>query len=249
MRKKPSVAPVNDDQNFIYYQIELAEYSGRLHPMREHQIVVSLKADQFQEVLRLAKASGHKSVGVFMKQKLLAALSLEGAQLPAASKSKEASQPDLKSIANQLRRLHRELQVFVAESLSTNEFVESGSEPKSSTTISDENSSNEASADTGWQYYELPTGPIIESAALIKDEMERLAERAFAVSPRLGVLEPSKPHDTLAGPLPDRSSENIAGRNDQPAPEVATDEQKQFDAGQFFDGNILHPAEDVQRQK
>ncbi|MGH9552239.1 MAG: hypothetical protein ACRD3W_22830, partial [Terriglobales bacterium] len=86
--------------------------------MREHQIVVSLKPEHFQQVQRMARAAGSKSVGVYVRQKLLSSLGLEGQE----EREDRSSGPDWQRISGQLRRLHRELQVFIAESLTSGDF-------------------------------------------------------------------------------------------------------------------------------
>ncbi len=86
--------------------------------MREHQIVISLKPEQFQEVQKQARAAGAQSVGAFVRQNLLYFLGLEeadnakkGSQIAAAVQA----DPDWRFIAGELRRLHRELKVLASE--------------------------------------------------------------------------------------------------------------------------------------
>lgn len=86
--------------------------------MREHQIVISLKPEQFQEVQKQARAAGAQSVGAFVRQNLLHFLGLEeadnakkGSQIAAAVQA----DPDWRFIAGELRRLHRELKVLASE--------------------------------------------------------------------------------------------------------------------------------------
>lgn len=86
--------------------------------MREHQIVISLKPEQFQEVQKQARAAGAQSVGAFVRQNLLLFLGLDE-----SDNSKKSSQmspavqadPDWKFIAGELRRLHSELKVLSNE--------------------------------------------------------------------------------------------------------------------------------------
>jgi hypothetical protein len=89
--------------------------------MREHQIVINLKPDQFEEVQRMARAAGSKSVGLFVRQKLIATLGLGTIRTGSAGDDPEA--PDLKQLTSELRRLHRELQIFVADSLSNSDYA------------------------------------------------------------------------------------------------------------------------------
>ncbi len=103
--------------------------------MPEHQIVFNLKPEQFEEAQRLARLSGAKSVSAFLKDRLLAFLGIELAQdYAAASKSAASAEvgntinpltdgdrlsPEqrLSAVKQDLNRIHRELQVFIAESL------------------------------------------------------------------------------------------------------------------------------------
>src|SRR5262245_57432848 len=82
--------------------------------MREHQIVITLKPEQFLEVQRLSRAAGAKSMGIFVRQKLLSALGIEGATLVAAQ---QQPGPNVKRLTGELTRLHAQLKEFVAESL------------------------------------------------------------------------------------------------------------------------------------
>lgn len=93
--------------------------------MREHQIVISLKADQFEEVQRLARAAGVRSVSAFVRQRLLAMLGVNAGGLKVQPES--AQETDLTQISEELQRMQRELQVFIAESLSQGSYW--GAEP------------------------------------------------------------------------------------------------------------------------
>ncbi len=88
--------------------------------MREHQIVINLKPEQFEELQRMARAAGSKSVNLFVRQKLIATLGLAA---PGGRTSEEDEAPDLKQLTGELRRLHRELQIFVADSLSNSDYT------------------------------------------------------------------------------------------------------------------------------
>lgn len=94
--------------------------------MREHQIVINLKPEQFEEVQRMARAAGLKSVNSFVRQKLIATLGLAA---PGAGAAEENDGPDIKQLTGELRRLHRELQIFVADSLSNSDYVTAAIEP------------------------------------------------------------------------------------------------------------------------
>lgn len=87
--------------------------------MREHQIVINLKPEQFEELQRMARAAGSKSVNLFVRQKLISTLGLAG---PGNGSPDESDAPDLKQLTGELRRLHRELQIFVADSLSNSDY-------------------------------------------------------------------------------------------------------------------------------
>lgn len=131
--------------------------------MREHQIVITLKPDQFLEVQRLARSAKAKSMGIFVRQKLLAALGIEGT-LETTTMTRRA--PELDNAVADLRRVHRELKEFVAESLSR--FGDSTGEPEGE--IKAQRPEN------------TPPEP--------GDEIEDMARSTFAISPRLGVIEP-----------------------------------------------------------
>ena len=135
--------------------------------MREHQIVITLKPEQFLEVQRLARAANAKSMGIFVRQQLLAALGIEGSLQPGQAQTRT----DLEPVVGQMKRLHSELKMFVAESLSiyNQEFDVS--------VVLESQAANEQI---------IP----LESTATI-DELERVAERTFAISPRLGSIAPA----------------------------------------------------------
>lgn len=143
--------------------------------MREHQIVITLKPDQFLEVQRLARAAHAKSMGIFVRQQLLSALGIEG-KLGAVEK--QVAGPEILPLVDELRRLHADLKTFVAESLV--DYVPEGSGAESA---ADEPSEQAARVDAG----SADTGLPMEQ----EDELERLAGRTFAISPRLGPVEPS----------------------------------------------------------
>jgi hypothetical protein len=82
--------------------------------MREHQIVITLKPEQFAEIQRLSREAGAKSMGMFVRQKLVEILDLEGA---AGAGVNVSIKRNLKQVATGLKRLHGELKVFVSEPL------------------------------------------------------------------------------------------------------------------------------------
>jgi len=82
--------------------------------MREHQIVINLKRDQFEEVQRLARLAGSKSVSAYLKERVLELLNPDAE----ADKQGGPTLEEMLNIDHELSRMHRELQVFIAESLS-----------------------------------------------------------------------------------------------------------------------------------
>lgn len=155
--------------------------------MREHQIVITLKPEQFTQVQKLAKNAGAKSMGMFVRQQLLAALGIEGDM-------EAAARVDLEPALQDLRRLHAELKGFVAESLASfgTDFVQDGTA-----------AAGASSADSGELMAAL--------APLLDDELEKTALQTFAISPRLGAVEkPEEVHKTEAQPAAERSPVNEA---------------------------------------
>lgn len=92
--------------------------------MREHQIVINLKREQFEEVQRLARLSGSKSVAAYLRDRVLEHLD----SLNNDDSVKQTTAPateELLEINQELTRMHRELQVFIAESLSSTHSYDS----------------------------------------------------------------------------------------------------------------------------
>lgn len=147
--------------------------------MREHQIVITLKPEQFLEVQRLARAANAKSMGMFVRQKLLASLGIEGNLTPTAAGQQQLSPQAVNQILMELHRLHGELRGFVADSVA----------PYSIEPPADKNTATTAGE------------PAAETSA-INDDFEELAGRTFAISPRLGPLEsPPAVADSMPDPL------------------------------------------------
>jgi hypothetical protein len=86
--------------------------------MREHQIIINLKPEHYQELERLSRASGARSVSIFVKERILASLGIGGA----GAAGSLAGNANLAAVTADIRRLHRDLQVFVSESLSGKDF-------------------------------------------------------------------------------------------------------------------------------
>lgn len=83
--------------------------------MREHQIVVNLKVEQFEQLQKLARERGFKSVSAFVKQKVLElAMGIDSAGgdgQPSAEQVSLAAAPVLAD----LDRIHNELKSFLDE--------------------------------------------------------------------------------------------------------------------------------------
>ena len=214
--------------------------------MREHQIVINLNTEQFEEVQRLARSQGSTSVGLFVRQKLLATLGL-------SRKKATEKALDLKYLTGELRRIHRELQIFLVESQPTiptypkpveQNFLTDGAPllPEPSRPASGQMfpsqvlpysmplqsqlglskplpfftpsltpdvplsfPSGDADASQSDHMDSLAeVGSETEAYTDVDDNMEELAERAFAISPRLGPLEqPSAGVKAFPDPLND----------------------------------------------
>ncbi len=228
--------------------------------MREHQIVITLKPEHFLEVQRLAKVAGAKSMGIFVRQKLLSAFGMEGTQPPAP-----AAGSDVKRVTSDLRRLHGELKAFVSESLSRS-YIET---QESTSSVVDQSKTDETAPEpvevnifpSGESADPTVAGSIEESMSRFHqspDELEQLAQRAFVISPRLGALEdmkesrsaesaPAQPRsaghgssarqrrDPLEDLLSDPEATQTKGQKTNPTrnkPEQTDQEQKQASTGQ-----------------
>lgn len=162
--------------------------------MREHQIVITLKPEQFLEVQRLSRAAGAKSMGIFVRQKLLAALGIENTALPPAH---AAAGPDMQLIAGELKRLHAELKTFVAESLSQAYVTEQPEAPYQAVAgeqglpaqYDEEQAAPPADAPHAFPSVAECSAEEPRVFAEAQDKLEQFARRAFAISPRLGAIE------------------------------------------------------------
>lgn len=215
--------------------------------MREHQIVITLKPEQFLQVQRLSRNAGAKSMGIFVRQKLLRTLGIEG---NADAVPDQAGTPQLEPLITELKRLHMELKSFAVESLSWQlpvpAIVENnyGESPDAEPIISPS----------------LPDEASIQS--IVTDDLEMLADRTFAISPRLGSLEANlfptppiefKPNNEAAelrDPLsdllgdddfeqtilePDFDPENIEEDPDFAVPPALAERKKQLEAAQSIE--------------
>lgn len=169
--------------------------------MREHQIVITLKPEQFLQVQKLARNAGAKSMGMFVRQQLLVALKLEGQQ-----QSADGNQVEMEPIVSELKRLHGELREFVIESLATysdsllggeESFVVSVEMP-TGMPFQVENpaqvETNQAQIESSLRSENPPRveSPVDSESLLHRsfaDELEATAEKTFAISPRLGRVE------------------------------------------------------------
>lgn len=222
--------------------------------MREHQIVINLKTEHFEEAQRLARQAGAKSASAFLRDKLVDLLEFESGQANPDNQFSQAKQERLARLSRDLTRMHRELQVYVAESWhETDQIAEkseaTGKSPTSDAVASISNpeepinfeaalqaidsmdlfgakfGANKEAQTTGGadsslsatllqtqagyekaadfaQRFQNSGIPISESNNVptptnqSEDDLEELADRAFAISPRLGAIE-----DPDAGPL------------------------------------------------
>lgn len=134
--------------------------------MREHQIVISLKPEQFLKLQQLARAAGAKSMGMFVRQTLVENLGLDG-----AAKAKPApslASDKLHGVIDEIKKLHADLHNLLDSSQSGLEAI---IEIEKETTPENPHE-----------------GAVAAPAADIEDVLEDLAERTFAISPRLGGL-------------------------------------------------------------
>jgi len=209
--------------------------------MREHQIVITLKPEQFLEVQRMARVAGAKSMGMFVRHRLLVALGIESSPV---TPTRLTAGPDVKRITGELRRLHGELKAFVAESLAAAYIG-----PQEASLDS---AAFEGSEIAGLAYGFLPGEPGSVATTKVEqtmaefehanEELERLAQRAFAISPRLGPMEtfedPGKQaqsgreraasgdRDPLDELLDDQlSTRIIESAQSEPAPEIIETQQ------------------------
>jgi hypothetical protein len=159
--------------------------------MREHQIVITLKPEQFLEVQRLARQANAKSMGIFVRQKLLQSLGIEGGKT-----DKTNSNNDIKIVVQELKQLHSELKSFVAQSLSMYNN----------------------------QNLPLPQNPTHQPTI---DDLEELAEKTFAISPRLGPIE-----NTTRDPL----HELLGSEEFPPATNSNDDDEDEYDEGEYDQG-------------
>lgn len=180
--------------------------------MREHQIVISLKPEQFQEVQKQARAAGAQSVGAFVRQNLLHFLGLEEADSP-----KKASQiapavladPDWKFIAGELRRLHHELKVLASEATVSNTLLtdiagSSGSGPQLAASLTLGEAYSEPSAD-----YMQPAAQenfLTDGAPISPDDFPEDLEESLILPPAQGMGGTSSmPFQFQSPSMPSRS--------------------------------------------
>ncbi len=181
--------------------------------MREHQIIINLRPEHYQELERLSRLAGVHSVSLFAKERILASLEKVNSltTFQAEDGSQKNPQPKtIDAVAMDIKRLQRELQIFVAESLNRKDFGYMSKDP--------------AAADVDNDTLVQPVVPE-DFLPQVPDDLEELAERAFNISPRLGVLENidddvplfSDPLDELLGTLAagNNSEQDLEGESKQ----------------------------------
>ncbi len=171
--------------------------------MREHQIVITLKPEHFLEIQRLARAAGARSMGTFVRQRLVRALgidgsnkNMEGERGPAGTSEERAR---VERLASDLNRIHGELKSFVAETLSQSYRTEAGDrcpadsrQPQAAFRASEDFARQDGDRGKAEAVDEVAASRTDDPRALFeqaKNELEQLAQSAFAISPRLGALE------------------------------------------------------------
>jgi hypothetical protein len=250
--------------------------------VREHQININIKAQQFEQLQKLAREHGFKSVTSYLKIKMLDLL-LSPGELSAVS---HAQNPIQNAQIEELERLHKELRGFVAELSGQGQVLPEPTSPPSipapkspippmvsksyqgldvappgedfiqrplptdsssqnlSTNFKSENSpapENEAgqvlpSSNLGGFGFGLGSflgsspsrsGNLFNTDKLgsyrdILDDLEEMADRAFAISPRLGPLDEVAPETKYTS---DEADENEnENENDTQTGEPSADE-------------------------
>ncbi len=94
--------------------------------MREHQIVISLKREHFEEVQRLARLSGSNSPSAYLRDRILAMLGIEQAEKDEEATGSRPVSANITQVRQDLARMHHELQFFIAESLSSGRYLLEG---------------------------------------------------------------------------------------------------------------------------
>lgn len=77
--------------------------------MRQHQIVITLNADQYREVQRLAKMAGTTSIGHFLHTRLLTFLGLKTSSRRLDTTYDTENSLDLTQLRETITRMHKEL--------------------------------------------------------------------------------------------------------------------------------------------
>lgn len=165
--------------------------------MREHQIIITLKPDQFLLVQKLAREAGAKSMGLFVRQQLLIALGIEASPnvQPSPTDMAGSAGPDLEPIKNELKVLHAQLRAIVAESLTSYSDELDSAEPESAADFAEglpsaaikfsmEVTADGGAAGSGSDADSIEDAP--ENDFAEDDELEQIAKKTFAISPRLG---------------------------------------------------------------
>lgn len=178
--------------------------------MREHQIIITLKPEQFQAVQRLFKASGAKSMGIFVRQQLLTALGLDNAAAPKAAGS--PSTPNIKRVLGELNRLHAEVQLFAAEALAQpynemiGEMLDADNELELAPPPTDAPLPPTAETPSNRSASTFALHNVLADFADAAEELADLALKGLELAPRRGILEsPGNPDELLKGADPQTS--------------------------------------------
>jgi len=139
--------------------------------MSDDELLTGLTPDESAALLRLAHEAGYSSIYEFAKSKLKEAVRGHLQDVEQA-----AGKPDhikLKRAITELKRLHQELRVFVAESIAEVDQVSFGQDEQPSWDLQDDGNNSKID---------------VESFLVEGDELEQLAAEAFAKSPQLGAF-------------------------------------------------------------
>lgn len=215
--------------------------------MREHQIVITLKPEQFLEIQRLSKAAGAKSMGMFVRKELLRSLgigkNIDDDPSTSSGQGKESdreSRKRIKVVTQELRRIHGELQTFVAETLTESYVDESPGSGEGEAQSDADVEGGEQFDDDVDELAELVdiqndedhvlSGDPAELFEEAKDELEQLAQKAFSISPRLGALQsPAEPETE-----PEEEADSNNDDSEDPLADL-------LDAGAASSGQVQDP--------
>lgn len=133
--------------------------------MREHQIVVNLKAQQFEQLQKLARERGFKSVSAYVKQKVLElAMGIDSDGLSGQASNEQVSLAAA-PVLGDLDRIHNELKSFLDELSGPTELPSSAFGSLSSNLASGLSGSTDGTA-VGYGFGAAPGGAQANSAQL-----------------------------------------------------------------------------------